>query len=92
MPFGLAFAPAVFQRAMTKILFTLIGSEVVAYLNDILIATETEQRNVLLCTQVMKLLLQAKFFGNKKKCEFIKGNITFLGFAISQKETEIPSN
>jgi Reverse transcriptase (RNA-dependent DNA polymerase) len=26
MPFGLASAPAVFQRAMTKILFTLIGS------------------------------------------------------------------
>jgi Reverse transcriptase (RNA-dependent DNA polymerase) len=66
-PFGLGSAPAVFQRAMTKILFTLIGSEVVAYLDDILIATKTEQRNVLLCPQVKKLSLQAKFFCNKKK-------------------------
>jgi hypothetical protein len=41
----------------------------VAYLDDILIATKTEQQKVLLCTQV-----------------------TILALAISQKETEIPSN
>jgi Reverse transcriptase (RNA-dependent DNA polymerase) len=39
MPFGLSIAPTIFQTAITKALYCLLGSEVAVYLDDIIIAT-----------------------------------------------------
>lgn len=46
LPFGLTNAPSEFQRLMDRVLGELKGPEVSVYLDDILIATETEERHL----------------------------------------------
>ena len=41
LPFGLATAPAIFQRAMNKVLTGLIGSSVMVYIDDIVVYSKS---------------------------------------------------
>ena len=43
MPFGLTNAPATFQRAMNKMFAQLLDDYVVAYLDDVLVFSKTEE-------------------------------------------------
>ncbi|WKX95827.1 hypothetical protein Q1695_012348 [Nippostrongylus brasiliensis] len=55
LPFDLSTSPAEFQRLMDKVLGELKDTEVFVYIDDILVATETEERHM----EVMSRVLQA---------------------------------
>lgn len=57
MPFGLKNAPSVFQRFINKMLKKFIDSgEIVVYLDDILIASESIDEHLKLLGQVLKCI------------------------------------
>ena len=56
MPFGLASAPATFQNMINEVLRDLIDQGVVAYMDDILIYSPTEDEHVHIVTSVLRLL------------------------------------
>ncbi|EYC09496.1 hypothetical protein Y032_0060g3150 [Ancylostoma ceylanicum] len=56
LPFGLCTSPAVFQRMMDKVLGKLKDQEIFVYIDDILVATESEDRHYEVLMQVFKAL------------------------------------
>jgi hypothetical protein len=100
MPFGLCDAPATFQREINTILRPLMrlelviktdvhvdkheGMVVVAYIDDILIATkgslEKHHRQV---SKVFQLLMDYQMCIKIDKCIFDDSEIAFLGFMVS---------
>jgi len=100
MPFGLCNAPATFQREINRILRPFLGLElviktdihvdedegmvVVAYIDDILIATkgslDKHQKQV---SNVFQLLMDNNMCIEIDKCVFDAQEMTFLGFVVS---------
>ena len=56
MPFGLKIAPAVFQRKIDNTLGSLLGSCCVAYMNDILVSSPSEDQHKLNLEKVLLAL------------------------------------
>ena len=79
VPFGLASAPAAFQRMMEKILEGLAG--VIVYLDDILIYGATESEHDDRLGKVLERIKQAGMTLNKK-CEIRTRQVEFVGFSI----------
>ena len=68
LPFGVASAPAIFQRTMETVLKWL--PMVVAYFNDILVSGKTEQEHLTNLAQVLDRLDSAGMKLKKEKCAF----------------------
>jgi len=83
MPFGLANAPATFQNMIIKVLTDLIDQGVVAYMDDILIYTPTEDEHVHIVTSVLWLLQTNGLAVALEKCEWYTSKVEFLGYIIS---------
>lgn len=82
MPFGLANAPAVFQRAINKALGKLKYDIPIVYMDDIVIPSTT-MAGMSRLKLVFDALLEAGFSINLSKCRFFMKNITYLGREIS---------
>ena len=83
LSFGLKNSGIAFQRNMQEILSEYSFKNVIVYIDDILIMTQTFQEHVVL---VGKILLTLQNNGIKikvSKCEFFKPEVTFLGHIIS---------
>lgn len=85
MPFGLTNAPATFQTMMNQILMLtgLLGKSVEAYLDDVLIYTETVEEHIKVLRMILELFRKHKLFVNLEKCEFFKRIIDFLGHTLT---------
>ena len=87
MPFGLTNAPAVFQRLMQKVLNGLnpeSGKQfVVAYLDDILIFSETLQDHLTHLQKVINRLKTANLKLKPTKCMFMRKELEYLGHVIT---------
>ena len=83
MPFGLCNAPPVFQSLMNKILAEFIDKTTIVYLDDILIFSETLEEHKVHVRQILEVLKKESLIANKKKCEFGKTELTFVGFRIT---------
>ena len=81
LPFGVASAPAIFQRTMETLLKGL--PMVVAYLDDILVAGKTEQEHLMNLAQVLERLDSAGMKLKKEKCAFCLPQVEHLGHIIS---------
>ena len=81
VPFGLAYAPAYFQELMNKVLnglnFTL------AYLDDIIIFSETAKQHLKHIQIVLTRLKQAKLMLKKSKCSFFKQELHYFGHLLT---------
>ncbi|XP_063635172.1 uncharacterized protein LOC134805908 [Cydia splendana] len=84
VPFGLANAPAVFQRAIHKVLSKSKVSYVVIYMDDILIPSKSFEEGLERLKEVLGLLKEAGFTLKMEKCHFFQEKIDFLGFEIDQ--------
>jgi len=100
MPFGLTKAPATFQREINRILRTLLrmelvidtklaidddgGMVVVAYIDDILIATKgCLENHHCQVSKAFQLLMDNHTFVEIDKCIFNVREVPFLGFIVS---------
>lgn len=80
MPFGLKPAATKFQRFVCEILKELICSgDVVAYIDDFLIATETLDHHLKVLKRVFRMMVDNKLDLRIDKCKFLFKKIGYLG-------------
>lgn len=82
LPFGLTTAPAVFERLIEKVVGKLIGTEVAVYIDDVLIATDTEDRHYEALAQVLESFRKASLRLKPQKCRIVESSIDFLGHIV----------
>ena len=84
MPFGLRNAPPTFQRLVDKVLSGLIGKGVYAYIDDILIFTETLEEHMVKVKEVLERLRIAGLKISLDKSEWVKKEVQYLGYIIGE--------
>ncbi len=82
MPFGMKNSPATFQRLINQVTSGLQGCE--AYIDDVIIYSETWEEHVDIMRKFFERLSKAKLTVNLSKCEFGKATVTFLGHVVGQ--------
>ncbi|XP_011883821.1 PREDICTED: uncharacterized protein K02A2.6-like [Vollenhovia emeryi] len=86
MPFGLKGAPSAFQRWVNQVLKEFIDKgDVVAYLDDFLIATETIEQHLRVLKNILITLVANKIQLRIDKCKFLFTEIEYLGYKISRE-------
>ena len=81
LPFGVASVPAIFQRTMENLLRDI--SNVVVYLDDILISGSTEAEHLHTLDRVMSRLEEHGLHLKLSKCVFMAPSVEYLGHHIS---------
>jgi len=81
LPFGVALAPAIFQRIMEATLQSL--PMVCVYLDDILVLDKTQQEHLTNLNEVLTRLEAAGLCLKKEKCTFCQPQVAYLGHIIS---------
>ena len=89
MPFGLKNAGATFQRFIDSILANV--PNVFIYLDDILIASETEDQHIADVDRVLSLLAENNLRLSVDKCELFKDSLIFLGYQVDSSGIRPPA-
>jgi hypothetical protein len=84
MPFGIANAPATFQREMQRILKDRLDTSVMVYIDDILIFSKDERDHAEHVEWVLEQLRKNGYYANPDKCEFFQPEVNFLGHVIKE--------
>ena len=82
LPFGVASAPAIHQRAMDHLLSGLPG--VLCYQDDIFVTGADRASHMHNLAAVLAKLQAAGLRGSRNKCEFVKPSIVYLGHQIDK--------
>jgi transposase InsO family protein len=85
MPFGLANAPATFQRFIQHVLREFIDVCCFVYIDDILIFSKTEEEHFTHLSSILAKLREFSLKASLKKCQFFQTEVQFLGFIISSQ-------
>jgi hypothetical protein len=83
MAFGLANAPAVFQRMINKVLGSARFTKATACMDDVLVFGKNPSECLDRLEDVLKLLAKANLTLNLSKCSFLNSSIDYLGYEIS---------
>ena len=83
LPFGIASAPAIFQRAIETVLQGIPGTLV--YQDDILITGSDHESHLRSLHMVLERLQQQNLRVKAQKCVFFASKITYLGHQIDEK-------
>ena len=83
LPFGVASAPAIFQRLMDTILQGIPG--VICYLDNILVTGANESEHLHNLGNVFQRLEEHGFRLKKEKCNFLAVSVEYLGHQITQE-------
>ena len=83
LPFGVASAPAIFQRTMESILRGL--PHVCVYLDDILVTGESDAAHIHNLTAVLDRLESAGIRLKREKCAFMLPKVEYLGHTITAR-------
>lgn len=78
VPFGLANAPAVFQKVVNKMLRGIQSDLVLAYIDDLLLPSATVQEGLALLEKVLQLVAEAGRNLNLAKCTFLADKLEYL--------------
>ena len=81
LPFGVASAPAIFQRTMDSLLQGLPHTCV--YLDDILITGTTDETHIQTLDKVLHRINEAGIRLKREKCSFMLPSVEYLGHKIS---------
>ncbi|UYV68110.1 hypothetical protein LAZ67_5003085 [Cordylochernes scorpioides] len=83
MIFGLANAPAEFQRLMQTVLGPLLNKKAFCYLDDVIIPAKDWREMIERLREVLERIRSAKLTLKPSKCEFGRREVEFLGYVIS---------
>lgn len=83
MPFGLANAPAVFQKMINRLLGQRRFDSVLAYMDDLLIPSATIDQGFQKLEEILKLIQDAGLTLKLSKCRFFDREIEYLGYEVS---------
>ena len=90
MYFRLMNSPATFQMMMNNLFRDLINQgDTVTFIDDILVATDTEEEYNELVEEVLKRLEKNDLFVKPEKCKWKVREVEFLGVVISLKGVEM---
>ncbi|POV98898.1 hypothetical protein PSTT_14130 [Puccinia striiformis] len=92
MPFGLANAPACFQRFIQFVLREFLSVSCFVYIDDILIFSKTREEHQRHVTEILEKLKENSLFASPEKCSFYSDKVSFLGFSISDKGIKMESD
>lgn len=84
MPFGLANAPATFQRIMNQVLGSARHKEALAYLDDVIIPAKNFSEGLCRLENILKMFSSAGLTLKLTKCLFFGHNVDYLGFEVSE--------
>ena len=91
LPFGLKNAGATYQRLVTKMFRSLLGSTMEVYIDDILVKSKQRQDHVTHLQQVFDILRKCGMKLNPLKCAFGVSAGKFLGFMVTKRGIEANS-
>jgi len=90
MYFGLTNSPATFQTMMNDLFRDLINQgDTATFIDDILVATDTEEGHNELVDEVLKRLEKNDLFVKPEKCKWKVREVEFLGVVIGPKGIEM---
>ena len=84
MPFRLSSAPPIFQELMNKVLGQAMYKYAIAYIDDVIIYSETFQDHLKHLNEVFGKLRGAGLKLKMSKCQFLMKQISYLGHVISK--------
>jgi len=85
MPFGLHSAPSTFQRLLDDVLGPDLEPQVLIYLDDIIVISQTFEEYLELLEEVFRRLRAARLRINPDKCNFCRSSLKYLGYIIDQE-------
>jgi len=91
MPFGLTKAPADFQRFINDVLHPFLDNFCTAYLDDILIYSNTLQEHRIHVKTILTALSKAGLHLKLEKCEFHRTEVAYLGLIITNEGIKMDS-
>ena len=80
LPFGIASAPAIFQRTMDSILQGIRG--VACYIDDIIVTGKSDEEHLEHLEEVLLRLLRHGVHAKWAKCRFLQSSVNFLGHRV----------
>jgi len=90
MFFRMTNSPATFQGMMNEILRDMINErKVVAFVDNVLIGTETEEGHDEIMEEVLKRLKENNLYVKPEKCAWKVQKVNFLGVVIGQGKIEM---
>ena len=88
--FGLINSPAMFQAMMNKLLRDLINiRKVAAFINDVIVGTETEKRHDEIVAEVIRRLEENDLYVKPEKYKWKAREVGFLGVVIEPEGMQI---
>ena len=88
MPFGLKNAGATYQRLMDKVLAPMLGRNVQAYVDDMVVTSLEKDKHVTDLEELFITIARYKLKLNPEKCVFGVEAGKFLGFLLSERGIE----
>uniref|UniRef100_A0ABD2W5F9 RNA-directed DNA polymerase n=1 Tax=Trichogramma kaykai TaxID=54128 RepID=A0ABD2W5F9_9HYME len=82
LAFGLTNAPMTFQRLIDALFGPECEPYVFGYLDDIVVVTETFEQHLVWLEKVLGRLNDAGLTINRKKCEFCRSSVKYLGYVL----------
>ena len=92
MPFGIAAAPATFQKLMNMVLGKLLWNTAIVYLDDILIFSTNKEEHFKRINEVLMKIKEAGLRVNPEKCIFLTTETKFLGHIINNEGVKVDEN
>lgn len=84
LPFGLTNGPATFQAIMNDVFRPYLRRFVLVFFDDILVYSKDKEEHKQHLTSVLQTLHEHQLYVNRKKCEFGKSQVAYLGHIISE--------
>ena len=84
LPFGLANAPATFERLMEQVLMGLHWQTCLVYLDDIIVFSKTFETHLVRLEEVIDRIGAAGLKLSPKKCRLFQSEVVFLGHVVSK--------
>jgi len=88
MPFGLKNASAIYQRLMDRVLVPMIGQNVQAYIEDMVVTSQVNDQHVVDLEVLFTMIAKYRLKLNLEKCVFGLEANKFLGFLLIERGIE----